>query len=176
MSVTMTQARFAALAVAGLAIAGAIGPAQAEIRFGDVITIHESVLVKDSPVAVWNRIGGYCAFADWVGPVTSCVYVKGDGQLGTVRKINVEGMGEIVELKSVQGPTSYTYEMTEGPLTKAKYRSTISTVPGPKAGTSEVHWQTTILRSEFPEDGGVGIAKALEGLYRASLNGLKQKM
>ena len=47
-------------------------------------------------------------------------------------------------------------------------------MPGPRAGTAEVHWQTTILRSAFPDDGGVGISNALQGIYRSSLESLKQ--
>ena len=40
--------RVAGLAVAGLAAAVLAAPAEAEIRYGDVIHIHESVLVEDA--------------------------------------------------------------------------------------------------------------------------------
>jgi hypothetical protein len=174
MSYTKGWRRLAGLAAAGLVAAAFAGTAQAEIRYGDVINIHESVLVDESHVAIWAKYGTFCGLTQWVGPVTTCVYDEGSGQLGSIRRINVEGMGELREVMSVQGPTSYTYEViTEGALMSAKYRSTISTVPGPRAGTAEVHWQTTILRSAFPDDGGVGISNALQGIYRSSLEALK---
>jgi hypothetical protein len=167
--------RVAGVAGAAMIAAAFAAPAQAEIQYGEVINIHESVLVEESHVAIWAKYGTFCGLTQWVGPVTTCVYDEGSGQLGSIRRINVEGLGELREVMSVQGPTSYTYEViTAGDLMNAKYRSTISTVPGPRAGTAEVHWQTTILRSAFPDDGGVGISNALAGIYRSSLESLKQ--
>lgn len=162
--------------VAG-ALAGALAltavSAHAEIDYGDTIAIHESVVIEGSAQAIWAKYGGYCDLTAWVGPVLTCEYTEGEGQLGTVRKLLLAGdMGEVVELMSVQGPTLYTYEMTEGFLADADYRSTVWAVPGVTADTAEVHWRTTILASAF-EDGGVGIAQALEGVYASSLAALK---
>lgn len=162
-------------ALAGGALALAAGAVQAEIDFGDddTIAIHESVLITGSPRAIWAEYGGYCDLTKWIAPVLTCEYTEGEGQLGTVRKLQLGGgMGEVLEVMSVQGPTLYTYEMTEGFLAHAAYRSTVWTVPGPTADTAEVHWRTTILASAF-DDGGIGIAQALEGVYASSLADLK---
>ena len=172
----MIRRSFLPAPVAG-ALAGALAltavSAQAEIDYGDTITIHESVVIEGSARAIWAEYGGYCDLTKWIAPVLTCEYTEGEGRLGTVRKLLLAGdMGEVLELMSVQGPTLYTYEMTEGFLAHADYRSTVWAVPGVTADTAEVHWQTTILASAF-EDGGVGIAKALEGVYASSLDALK---
>jgi len=173
MSLKTISARATGVAAAAIVVAVFAMPAQADIMYDDVITIHESVTVNESPVAIWTKFGTYCAIPSWVPPIKSCVYEEGQGQLGTVRRLDIDGIGEVVELMSVQGQTLYTYEMTEGFLAGAKYRSTIWAVPGTSAGTAEVHWKTTINRSAFPDDGGVGIATTLSGLYQASLGNLK---
>jgi len=174
MSLKTISARAAGAAAAAMMAAVFATPTQADIAYGDVITIHESITINESPVAIWTKFGNYCAIPTWVPPIKSCVYEEGDGQLGSVRRLDIDGIGEVVELMSVRGQTLYTYEMTEGFLTDAKYRSTIWAVPGTSAGTAEVHWKTTILRSAFPDDGGVGIATTLSGLYQASLGELKR--
>ena len=46
------------LAMAFAALAFSIGAAQA-------ITVHRSVVVKDSPIWVWLDIGGFCDIEDW---------------------------------------------------------------------------------------------------------------
>lgn len=167
--------RLAGLVVAGAAMVGLTAPANADITFGETITVHESILVEESPAAIWAEFGKFCDIPVWIGPVTSCVYDEGEGQLGTVRRINVEGLGELVEVMSVQGPTSYTYEIiSAGILADAKYRSTVWAVPGPNPGTSEVHWRTTLLSAPFAEDNGVGIANALQDIYQSSLQTLKE--
>ncbi len=161
-------------AFAGGAMALAAAGAHADIEYGDTITIHESVVIEGSAQAIWAEFGGYCDLTKWIAPVLTCEYTEGDGQLGTVRKLLLAGdMGEVLEVMSVQGPTLYTYEMTDGFLAHANYRSTVWAVPGTTADTAEVHWRTTILASAFPDDGGMGIAQALEGVYASSLAELK---
>lgn len=167
------RARAAGAMLGGFMALAATG-AQAEISFdGDTITIHESVVVQGSATAIWAEFGGYCDITKWIPPVLTCEYVSGEGRLGTVRKLMLGGgMGEVLEVMAVEGPTLYTYVMTEGFLTDAEYRSTVWTVPGTTADTAEVHWRTTIRASAF-EDGGVGISQALEGVYASSLAGMK---
>ena len=161
-------------AVFGGALALAATGAQAEISHdGDTVTIHESVVVQGSAQAIWAQYGGYCDITQWIAPVLSCEYVSGEGRLGTVRKLALGGgLGEVIEVMAVEGPTLYTYEMTEGFAAHAKYRSTVWTVPGATADTAEIHWRTTILASAY-EDGGVGLSQALKGVYAASLADLK---
>ena len=169
---SFSPARIAGALTGALALT-AVG-AQAEIDYGDdTITIHESVVIEGSAQAIWAEYGGYCDLTKWIAPVLTCEYTEGDGQLGTVRKLMLAGdMGEVLEVMSVQGRTLYTYEMTEGFLAHANYRSTVWAVPGATADTAEVHWRTTIIGSAF-EDGGIGISQALEGVYASSLADLK---
>lgn len=162
-----------ALAGGAMALAAA-GAAQADVTYGDTIAIHESIEIVGSPQAIWAEYGGYCDLTKWIPVVLTCEYTEGNGELGSVRKLQLGGdLGEVVEIMSVKGPTLYTYEMTEGFLTDARYRSTVWATPGPTADTAVVHWRATILASAYPEDGGVGISQALEGVYADSLANLK---
>lgn len=162
-------------AAAGGAMAFAALGAAADIEYGETLTIHESIVIEGSAQAIWAEFGGYCDLTKWIGAVLTCEYTEGDGQLGTVRKLLLIGdLGEVLEVMSVEGPTLYTYEMTDGFLAHADYRSTVWAVPGTTASTAEVHWRTTMTAAAFPEDGGAGIAKVLEGVYASSLAELKR--
>lgn len=176
MTLRTLPARFAGF-FAGCVVAALIAsPAQAGARYGDThVTIHESIQVKGSAAAIWTRIGGFCDLTGWLPPIASCTYVKGSGEEGSVRRLVIVGVGEVVEIMSERLPTGYTYIMTEGFLVAAGYRSTIWTVPGPTASTAEVHWRTTIKRAAFP-DGGVGITSALSGIYRSGLETIKAQV
>lgn len=157
---------------AGLIAMAIATPAHAGATFGDVITIHEKITVKGSAAALFARFGGWCAIPEWVPPVLDCVATKGSGEVGSLRVLEIAGLGQVEEIVAVKTLNSYTYIMTEGALTAAQYRSTISMVPGSTANTADVHWKTTILPSAFP-DGGVGVAMALSGIYQDSLATLK---
>lgn len=176
MTLRTLPARFAGL-LAGCIVAALIAiPAQAGARYGDThVTIHESIQVKGSAAAIWARIGGFCDITGWVPPIASCTYEKGGGEEGSVRRLSIDGIGDVVEVMSERTATGYTYIMIEGFLVEAEYRSTIWTVPGPTASTAEVHWLTTIKRAAFP-DGGVGISGALVGLYRLGLETIKAQV
>lgn len=168
------RARIAGAAAGGAMAFAALGAA-ADIEYGDTLTIHESIVIEGSAEAIWAEYGGYCDLTKWIGVVLTCEYTEGDGNLGTVRKLLLaDDLGEVLEVMAEQGPTLYTYVMTEGFLTHADYRSTVSAVPGETEGTAVVHWRTTMTAAAFPEDGGVEIATALEGVYAASLAELKR--
>ncbi len=157
------------------AAALAAGSAQADIEYGDTIAIHQSIAIESSPEAIWAEYGGFCQITIWVEAVVACEVTQGDGtQIGDVRTLQLGGdLGVVVEPLLAQGPTSYTYGMTEGFLVPAEYQATIRAEPGPTADSSVVHWSATILAAAYPDDGGVGMAEALDGLYASSLAVLK---
>ncbi|MBL29421.1 MAG: hypothetical protein CMM50_17960 [Rhodospirillaceae bacterium] len=162
-------------AAAGLAAALVAAPASAGISYGDdgVITLTESMVIDDSPAAIWVKYGGYCAIPDWMPIITECEYKDGSGAKGSVRRLTLTGIGDVIEIMTDKQPHSYTYEMTEGFLTESKYRATISAVPGTTPGTTEMQYKATLNASAFPEDNGIGVAKALTGAFRAGFESMK---
>jgi hypothetical protein len=71
----------------------------------------------DRPVdVVWKKIGGYCDIAAWLN--VTCTYTSGNGDLGTVRRLN----DRIDEVMVAKTPHSYTYTQ---PTTTILYHGTL---------------------------------------------------
>jgi len=164
-----------AAGVVGAAAALFATAAAADIAVeGGALTMHESMLIEESPVAIWERYGGYCDIDDFVPVITECEFLEGSGEIGTVRRLTLTGIGDVVEVMTVKTPNAYSYDMTEGFLADANYRATIWTVPGPSAGIAEIHWRATMDPEAFPDDGGIGMAKTLSGVFRDAFANLKR--
>lgn len=168
--------RLFAFAAVGLAAALASAPASADIRYGDdgIITLTESMVIEDSPAAIWTKFGGYCDIPVWMPIITECEYLEGSGALGSVRRLTLTGIGDVVEVMTDKQRYSYTYEMTEGFLTESNYRATISAVPGTAPGTSELRYMATYNAAAFPDDNGIGVANALTGAFQAGFESMKE--
>src|SRR5262252_8175024 len=66
------------------------------------VSLYLEVTVNRPAADVWQRLGGYCAVAEWMK--TPCTITSGkDGELGAVRTL---GGGEVLVGRT---PTSYTY-------------------------------------------------------------------
>jgi hypothetical protein len=115
----MTKVRI--LAAATLLIGSA--PAIAS----DYVVIRKQILVDRPADAVWRRIGGFCAIADWLN--LTCELVSGTGDVGSVRRLN----GEIVEPMVGRTARSYTYGQSAGTMAGFDYHGTLAVEPeGPK--------------------------------------------
>jgi len=79
----------------------------------------------DRPVdVVWKKVGGYCDIAAWLN--VTCAYTSGNGDLGTVRRLN----DRIDEVMVAKTPHSYTYTQ---PTTTILYHGTLDVqAAGPK--------------------------------------------
>jgi hypothetical protein len=87
----------------------------------DFVVIRETLDV-DRPVAVaWQRVGDYCAIADWLK--VSCAYERGSGDVGTVRRLV---NGTIAEVMVALTPLSYTYFQTDGTMAATRYHGTLA--------------------------------------------------
>lgn len=90
----------------------------------DYVMIRKEVTVERPADAVWKRIGDYCAIAEWMG--TTCAYVSGAGDVGTVRALNNATVLEPMVAKTAR---SYTYSQTQGNLAHAAYHGTLAAEP-----------------------------------------------
>ncbi len=93
-----------------------VGPAMAT----DYVTVHNEIMVAAPADAVWARIGGYCAIAEWLP--TSCV-LEGSGEPGVVRRLS---NGTVLEPMVGKTERSYTYWQTAGALAMAGYHGTLA--------------------------------------------------
>ena len=82
----------------------AVGIAPAAASAADYVTIRHEVVVDRSVDQVWQRIGGYCAIAEWMK--VSCAYASGSGGVGTVRRLM---NGSTIEPMVAKTAHSYTY-------------------------------------------------------------------
>lgn len=87
----------------------------------DFVVIRETLDI-DRPVdAAWQRVGGFCAIADWLK--VSCDYALGSGDVGSVRRLV---NGTIVEVMVARTPYSYTYLQTDGTMAATRYHGTLA--------------------------------------------------
>jgi hypothetical protein len=100
----------------------------------------------DAPAdVVWNKVGGYCAIADWLK--VKCDITSGSGDVGTVRHLTfgANGVDEVLVGKT---PHSYTYTQ---PNTTILYHGTLQVVPDGKGHSKLLYnlmWDQTPLTSD----------------------------
>jgi polyketide cyclase/dehydrase/lipid transport protein len=103
-----------------LATGFGLGPALAV----DYTTVDLDISVERPAADVWKKIGGYCDISAWMK--VSCVYTKGTGGVGTVRRL-IDKVDEVMV-----GQTSHSYTYTD-PTTTYLYHGTLNVEPdGPK--------------------------------------------
>lgn len=90
----------------------------------DYITIRREAEVDRPADVVWKRVGAnYCSISEWLG--MTCEIISGQGDVGTVRKLN----GETIEPMVAKTPHSYTYGQTAGGMAKFAYNGTLAVEP-----------------------------------------------
>lgn len=84
------------------------------------VAVRNEVVIAAPIDAVWARIGGYCAIAEWLP--TTCT-LEGSGEPGVVRLLV---NGTVVEPMVAKTPYSYTYWQTVGNLAAAGMHGTLA--------------------------------------------------
>ncbi|GGI75874.1 hypothetical protein GCM10007973_10990 [Polymorphobacter multimanifer] len=92
----------------------------------DYVVVRNELIVAAPADAVWARVGGYCAIAEWLP--TTCT-LEGSGEPGLVRKLV---NGTVVEPMVARTARSYTYWQTVGNLAAAGLHGTLAAEPGGK--------------------------------------------
>jgi hypothetical protein len=159
----MTRLGLIPALMAGLVLSAPNGACAA-----DYVTIHKAVEVDASADAVWGRVGGYCAIAEWMK--TTCAYAAGAGGVGTVRTIL---NGTVLEAMVAQTERSYTYWQTQGNMAAAAYHGTLAAEPlGP--GRTRLTYTLFYDQEAFPSD---EVRKTqherLEGRFQGFLEAMK---
>ncbi len=115
---------------------------------------------------VWDKIGSFCAIADWHPAVAKCVEKRKGEELR--RTLTLEGGGDILELLTGENETSYTYIVEDGVLPVKNYTSTISVARSGDDKT-KVTW-TGSMNGKGKTDKEA--AEFMGGVYQAGLDNL----
>ncbi len=89
----------------------------------DLVSVVNEVQVEQDWETTWSRVGGFLAIGEIFG--TSCVYVSGSGEIGSVRRIGEDIVEPLVGLST----RSYTYSQTEGSMVGLHYHGTVAVEP-----------------------------------------------
>lgn len=146
--------------------------------------VEQTVEIAAPPATVWARIGNFNDMT-WVPIVTATEADKGN-EVGSVRTLTLEGAEapKIVEVLDKYDATkmSYKYRIESVDvkvLPVTNYAGTITVEE--TAGGSLVEWKGAFYRGfpnndPPPELNDEAALKAVEGLYRASLDALKAEI
>lgn len=100
------------------------------------VEVKKEIILGTETATTWQKIGGWCAIADWHPAVTKCeVIKKGDD---TFRNLTLGNGAKIFEKLINRTKSSYTYTILESPLPVANYTSTFSVKPDGKK--TKVTW------------------------------------
>lgn len=150
-----------------LLLLGALAAAPAAAAAPDYVAMTNTVVVDRPVAAVWARIGGWCAIADWLK--VSCEVTSGNGEVGSVRRLN----GTTLEAMVAKTPTSYTYWQTAGAMGTAAFHGTLAAAPEGQGKTRlsyTVFYDAALLASDAER---AAQHKRLETRFVEPLNEMK---
>ena len=129
------------------------------------IDVTETVAVPGPPEEVWAAMGDFCAIAEWHEAVASCVTEERDG--ATIRTLELEGGGTLVEERLSEGETAYGYAILDGPLPVADYTSELS-AEADGDGTL-LTWTGTFDAANATDEEAEAV---IRGIYRSGLDSI----
>ena len=136
------------------------------------LNIYTWVQVNAPVETVWAQVGGFCDLTKYLPIVVECSMTSEKG-VGSIRYLTFEDGMKLDEPMANQGPTEFTYIMSKGFLTDARYRSTFRAYPATDPGTSVVEWIGQIDGDVY-EDGGAEMSETLRGIYQMGLDNIKK--
>lgn len=154
--------RFVTLASAAtLTFAGAAAHAVEVTKTADYAASAEKVWAASA--------NDFCGLGNFHPAVEKCVL----SEKGEVRTLSLKGGGTLVEKRTANSDgKSYSYEITEGLLPVANYKSTFTVTP--KGGSaSSVTWTGNFEPKGADE---AAATKVIEGIYTSGLDALKTKL
>ena len=135
------------------------------------LEVVKTVDIAAPPAKVWAAIGDFCGISQWHPAITACVpSTKGAAQ---VRTLTLKGGGTIVEQQTARDDAAmtYSYEILDGPLPVADYKSTITVAP--HGDGSIVTWFGQFAAKGAPDSKAEA---AIAGVYQSGLAGLSSKV
>ncbi len=144
--------------------------------------VTETITIKASPDAVWNKVKDFAGLQNWHPAVASSM-VTDASKIGSVRTLKLKDGGEIVEtLESYdESARKFSYRAKDGgALPVSNYSSTL-TVKAGDGGTAVVEWRGAFYRAypnndPPPDKNDEAAVKAITGVYQGGLANLKKIM
>lgn len=128
--------------------------------------IERWIEIPGDPDAVWAAVGGFGAIADWHPALESCELLEIDGE--THRRLVLADGGALLERLIEEGPRRYRYEIVDGPLPVADYRSTFAV--SPHGGGARVFWSSIFEPTDAAAD------DIIAGVYEAGLDSIRRRL
>ena len=158
----MSHCLFAGVLAAGLLLSGAASAAE----------VKRSVEVDGEVAKVWEKIGGWCALADWHPAIAKCEEGSDGGK--KTRVLTTKDGGVIKETMLKSDAASYTYQITESPLPVSNYTATLAVVPDDDDKDEvNVVWTAKFDPKGASEDEA---KKVITGIFKGGLDQIKKTM
>jgi len=149
--------------IAALAMAALPGAALAE----GALSAKHRVELAAQPAELWQKIGGWCAIADWHPAVATCEETEEDGAQYRMLTL-ADGGGVIREKLLEQSEMSYRYTILDGPLPVANYTASLE-VSADDDGGSGVMWRGSFDANGLSDDETTAL---LNSVYQAGLESI----
>lgn len=119
--------------------------------------------------ALWAKIGGWCAIAEWHPAIAKCEESKdGDTEF---RTLTLKDGGVIKEKLLEKGTTSYKYEITESPLPVKNYTAMFSVAPDDDdLDEINVLWSATYDANGKEDKEARAV---IDGIFKAGMDSIK---
>lgn len=131
----------------------------------------EEAKAEAERTALWAKIGGWCAIAEWHPSITNCEESK-DGD-ATLRTLTLKDGGTIKEKLLEKGTTSYKYEILESPLPVKNYTAMFSVAPDDDdLDEINVLWSATYDASGQDDKAA---RKVIDGIFKDGMESIKAK-
>lgn len=119
----------------GLTLSAALGLSATSAQAVDV---RQEAEVAASQVAVWKKIGAFCAIKDWHPALAGCEQTR--SPQGTFRTLTLKDGGKIREKLTTSDSRSYAYTIEESPLPVKNYSAKLAVTPGASDNSSKLVW------------------------------------
>lgn len=129
--------------------------------------VERKAELKGDAAAIWTKVGGWCALADFHPAVAKCEEGSAGGK--KTRTLTTKDGAVIKETMLDSGATSYSYRIDESPLPVADYMASFALAKG-KDGA------TLVWSAKFKPKGAseAEAEKVIQGIFDGGLEAIKK--
>ncbi len=163
---------FATAMLAGVAFGLAVPAEAASLVSAKKLEIDvDEAKTAEERTALWAKIGGWCAIAEWHPAIAKCEASKdGDTEF---RTLTLKDGGVIKEKLMETGTTSYKYEIIESPLPVKNYTAMFSVAPDDDdLDEINVLWSATYDANGKDDKEA---RKVIDGIFKDGIESIKAK-
>jgi hypothetical protein len=129
--------------------------------------VERKAELKGDATAIWAKVGGWCALADFHPAVAKCEEGSAGGK--KTRTLTTKDGAVIKETMLEAGATSYSYRIDESPLPVADYTASFALTKSANGAT--LTWSTKFQPKGASE---AEAEKVIQGIFDGGLENLKK--